>query len=109
MSEETDAERSARHAAELEAHRKTHQSNVERAHARFPTPQGVKFLEMSAAQQRNFREKQNVIVSANRAYWRAVRQTCDRHRAESGIPAAVQQRGIRAARAAEQRRGGTLR
>ena len=79
---ETHQEVSARRAAELSAILDTHHANVNKVHEDHPTPPGKKFHELTEEEQRSHNLKREVIDSANRAYNRAVKAACTRHRDE---------------------------
>lgn len=94
---ETDAEKSARRAGELGGALDAHRARVDKAHADYPTPPGVKFTRLSAAEKKRYNDRAAVVAASSREYHRAVRAAAARHRDEDH-DVVVQVRGAAAAR-----------
>jgi hypothetical protein len=81
---EGDAERSVRRKVDLDALFAAHMNAVRLAHKLFPTP-AIPFARMKKSDKIKAREKQKLIIVANKKYHVAVRETCRRHRDEESV------------------------
>lgn len=73
-----------RRSGELGALLDVHRENVIAAREQHRIPVGVPWHELTDDQQRRHGGFAAELASANRAYWRAVNETCNRHRTEDG-------------------------
>ena len=78
---EADKNKSERRSAELGALLDEHKRLVQKAHNDHPT-RPIKFTKMTKDEQRHWNMKRGFIDKTNRVYNQAVRDACERHRAE---------------------------
>jgi len=82
---ETDDERAARRASELQSLHGELAERVARIHQRHPAPftsKSLRFEDLSDDERASWNNRRGELDRANAAYHAAVRATCERHRAE---------------------------